>query len=463
MKNRKEYPDQPDKWVELKKINKLPMPKIGDRYKRLELVKELPSKITKRGSRTHTQRRLLLKCGCGATTEFGLSQWGKSTECKSCANARKSKSREIAHTRKMLGKPLNPDSFLIVRARDWRNAGHVLCECTAPGCNNKKLHSISKTSTKKQLSCGCLMLRAGLDNPHAIDLTGTIHADGNVEILSLIGRTKDGDDFLWNALCRAEGKDCKGSFVVRGRSITSGKQISCGCIQRMRAGSKKRAASPVQIDTPLKGSYLIPREDMGVNRHNQKIWRCDCTYGGPGCVGTWVGTTGQISRRTAKSCGCLNNENLLWGGLRLKRCYEEPEFALTPRYIYLANFDNDYWKIGITDNPERRETKLYEGYEYISSLTTTGIAMAVERVALYRTKWTAPDPVPAKYRMEGGTEIRLKSKIDFHTLQRLLKDLQALATEKTWEKLIADEVPIGTAMEPIRYSDDDDEEDSESC
>ena len=63
--------------------------------------------------------------------------------------------------------------------------------------------------------------------------------------------------------------------------------------------------------------------------------------------------------------------------------------------------------------------------------------------------------------MEGGTEIRLKSKIDLYTLQHLLKDLQALAAEKTWEKLIADEVPIGTAMEPIRYSDDD-EEDPES-
>ena len=83
--------------------------------------------------------------------------------------------------------------------------------------------------------------------------------------------------------------------------------------------------------------------------------------------------------------------------------------------------------------------------------------MASERAALYRTRWAAPEIIPAEYRMRGGSEIRLKSKIDLYTLQRLLQDLQDVAFEGSWQKLIADECPIGCPMEPLRYSDDDDE------
>ena len=82
--------------------------------------------------------------------------------------------------------------------------------------------------------------------------------------------------------------------------------------------------------------------------------------------------------------------------------------------------------------------------------------MAVERAALHRTRWAAPDPVPAAYRMFGGSEIRLKEQMDLQTLIRLIKDLHHTADEISWEMLIARECPFGMSMEPIRYSDDED-------
>jgi hypothetical protein len=156
----------------------------------------------------------------------------------------------------------------------------------------------------------------------------------------------------------------------------------------------------------------------------------------------------------AKSCGCLNNENLQWGGLRLKRCYDEPAFAALPRFIYLASFDGGaYWKIGITDNLERRATSLYDRYLF-SRATTTGVAMAVERCALYRTRWAAPSPIPVQYKMEGGTEIRLQDKISLQTLQAMVEGLLARAEAEGWRELIEDECPLSTYMEPAIYTEE---------
>ena len=449
-KNRALFPDEPDKWVELVKRNKIPMPEEGDRTGRLAFVEEEEPKITKRGHRTHTERRLKVRCDCGKFVSFSLQQWGTTWGCKRCGTARSARSREVAHTASMLNKPLNESSHLIVRARDWKRSGYVLCECTA--CKRPDLVSIPKTNSTKQLSCGCLMSRTGADNPHFIDLSGRFFADFGVEVLHLIGNR--GDDFEWECRCYQRFPGCIDEFTTRGRSLTTGSTTSCGCIGAYKRRTGTREKSPVQINTQLEGSFLIPREPAGKNRHNQLLWKCECTYGGPGCVGWWIGTTGQIGRKTAKSCGCLNNENLQWGGLRLKRCFEEPAFASLPRFIYLASFDEGkYWKIGITDNLERRATTLYDNYVF-SLATTTGIAMAVERCALFRTRWAAPNPIPVKYKMEGGTEIRYQDKISFHTLQTLVEGFLRRAEVEGWQQLIEDECPMSTFMEPVVYSDE---------
>jgi hypothetical protein len=449
-KNRALYPSEPDKWVELGKRNRITMPKVNDRTGRLTFIEEEEPKITKRDNKTHTERRLKVRCDCGKHVSFGLQQWGTTRECKRCATARSARSREIANTASLLGKPLNESSQLIVRARDWKRSGHLMSECTA--CNRPDLVSIFKVDRSKNQTCGCSLRRHGADNFKFKDLTSKVFADGKVQVLSLIG--KAGDDFLWKALCKQGLKGCKGEFEVRGRSLTSDKQSSCGCLGASHLGKSQRRKSPVQLNASIEGSFLIPREPAGKNRHNQLTWKCQCTYGGPGCVGWWIGTTGQLSTRMAKSCGCLNNENLQWGGLRMKRCYDEPEFAALPRFIYLASFDGGaYWKIGITDNLKRRATALYDRYLF-SRATTTGVAMAVERCALYRTRWAAPSPIPIQYKMEGGTEIRFQDKIPLQTLQVMVEGFPARAEADGWKELVEGECPLSTYMEPATYTEE---------
>jgi len=447
-KNRALYPNEPDKWVELVKLIRLPMPELNARHNRLSFIEEEQPKVTKRGSKTHTERRLKVRCDCGRIVSFSLQQWGTTRECKRCATARSAKSREIAHTASLLNKPLNPGSSLIVRARDWKRSGYQMCECTA--CCRPELVSVSKTDRSKNKTCGCSLRRHGSDNSRFKNLAGKTFADGKVKVLSLIEKT--GDDFIWKALCTHGFEGCKGEFEVRGRSLTSSKQHSCGCFRNSLSGQSQRRKSPVQLNAEISDSHLIPREPAGNNRHNQLTWKCECTYGGPGCVGWWIGTTGQLSTRMTKSCGCLNNENLQWGGLRLKRCYEEPEFSNLPRFIYIASFDGGaVWKIGITDNLERRATALYDHYVF-STATTTGAAMAVERCALYRTRWAAPSPIPIRYKMEGGTEIRFQNKISSQTLQTMLEGLLSRAETYGWKELIEVECPLSTYMEPATYS-----------
>ena len=449
-KNRALYPDEPDKWVELVKRVRIPMPEVGDRTGRLTFIEEEEPKITKRGNKTHTERRLKVRCDCGKYVSFGHQQWGTTWGCKRCGTARSARSKEVAHTRSMLGQPLNESSQLIVRARDWKRSGRVMCECTA--CKRPDLVSVPKTSRSKNQTCGCILHRQGPENPNFIELSGRFFADFGVEVLHLIG--KHGDDFLWECRCYQRLPGCIGEFATRGRSLTNDKTTSCGCVGAQVRGAAKRAGSPVQPNTPIEGSFLIPREPAGKNEHNQLLWKCECNYGGPGCVGWWTGTTGQLSTRMTKSCGCLNNENLQWGGLRLKRCYDEPAFAALSRFIYLASFDGGaYWKIGITDNLERRATSLYDRYVF-SKATTTGIAMAVERCALYRTRWAAPSPIPIQYKMEGGTEIRFQDKLSLQTLQSLIEGFLVRAEADGWQELIEDECPLSTYMEPATYTEE---------
>ena len=217
-KNRALYPDEPDKWVELVKRVRIPMPEVGDRTGRLTFIEEEEPKITKRGNKTHTERRLKVRCDCGKYVSFGHQQWGTTWGCKRCGTARSARSREVRHTASLLNKPLNASSQLIVRARDWRRSGCLMCECTA--CNRPDLVSISKTDREKNKTCGCSLRRQGPNNSKFIDLSGRFFADFGIEVLHLI--SKRGDDFLWECRCYQRFPGCIDEFATRGRSLSGG-------------------------------------------------------------------------------------------------------------------------------------------------------------------------------------------------------------------------------------------------
>lgn len=100
---------------------------------------------------------------------------------------------------------------------------------------------------------------------------------------------KKGKKIYWNCIC-----ECGNKCVVSGSNLKTGAVKSCG--------HKKRFNHHTDIRNRVFGR-LTAIEPIGTNKHNQVLWKCNCT-----CGKSTICTTTNLLLGKTKSCGCLAKE-----------------------------------------------------------------------------------------------------------------------------------------------------------
>lgn len=118
--------------------------------------------------------------------------------------------------------------------------------------------------------------------PKANDLTGNkynmLTAIRDVGVLS--------GERAWLCQC-----DCGNEITVRARSLRTNHTKSCGCLFRKDYAGKKF-------------NMLTAIKDVGRDKYNNRLWKCQCECGNMTTVKTVKLTNGYT-----KSCGCFQGKN----------------------------------------------------------------------------------------------------------------------------------------------------------
>lgn len=173
-------------------------------------------------------------------------------------------------------KPGSNFGFLTVIEFYGRNdAGKRLwkCQCT---CGKFRLVTSGHLGTKNVMHCGC---RASLPRK---DLTGKLFHDWTV--LKYVGSSR----YLCRCRCGTEKKICN-------RELQNGDSKSCGCREKPNL---------VKDLTGLVFDRLTVLTQIGINKHRNALWKCQCS-----CGKTVVITSGSL-HKGCKSCGCAQRDSL---------------------------------------------------------------------------------------------------------------------------------------------------------
>ena len=92
--------------------------------------------------------------------------------------------------------------------------------------------------------------------------------------------------------------DCGGEKIAEGSALRSGNVRSCGCL-RKEMGNAHELIDMVG----KKFNRLTILEEVGVNKRNQRMFRCLCDCGNE-CIAEGY----EIRSGRKKSCGCIKNE-----------------------------------------------------------------------------------------------------------------------------------------------------------
>lgn len=174
---------------------------------------------------------------------------------------------------------------VIERAANRANGDVMwLCRCA---CGQDKVVRAAKLKGVGTKSCGCLRKQAGAARRD--DLAG--RKFGRLTVLE--PRASRGDKTAW--LCRCE---CGQQKEITSSNLTTGRSLSCGCLQRERV-----AESLVHDLTGQQfGRWtVIARAERPSSRPTTWLCRCSCGQEKPVAAGS-------LMSGDSLSCGCLKRE-----------------------------------------------------------------------------------------------------------------------------------------------------------
>ena len=113
--------------------------------------------------------------------------------------------------------------LIALKPLEERKKGYVMWECKCD-CGNTAIVSTKQLVTGGTLSCGCLRKERALEQ--TVDITG--QRFGKLVALKPTEERRN-RYVMWECLC-----DCGNTVSVRSSSLTSGNNVSCGCMPKGR-------------------------------------------------------------------------------------------------------------------------------------------------------------------------------------------------------------------------------------
>lgn len=315
---------------------------------------------------------------------------------------------------------------------------------------------------------------------------------GRLVVTKELGNVRSGKQLV--RMVEAEC-DCGNTTQGRIAQLRNGRKLSCGCIRRelLSAQRKDRTGerigkltfgkyvghskatwayemhcacgrsfktAPDQIDALVKqgGTPMCPTcRGFEYTKRNRDHHYEGRTFGEYTVIRQWGAgidpATGKAVARSLVQCSCGNQHIVRTGQLRKQKCCPEcahylkggdglkrfrdnPEWANSDCYVYLANVNGKYIKPGISSNPEKRGRGTYSGFSLISPLLTRVEAWVIEQRLLTESKEARP--IVAKdidWGWGGYSELRIKSVLPASWFITRFWELLEEMQERGWEEM----------------------------
>ena len=199
---------------------------------------------------------------------------------------------------------------------------------------------------------------------------------------------------------------------------------SCKKCSMRDAGIKKRRNFFEKLKDNKYGLLTVLR-DWGSNKQQQRFILCNCECGGQTIV-----LARSLSDGNTTSCGCFQNHSESYYLFKKNSSYANENC-----YVYLADLDNYFIKVGITNNlEERKRLGKYRSYEFSSQVITRCEAWVIEQIILRESLNSKPKKIPKLYiNMNGKTEIRERKGQPIYFYQNRYQELLEELASKGWE------------------------------
>ena len=215
----------------------------------------------------------------------------------------------------------------------------------------------------------------------------------------------------------------------KGRNKAAPQRWACKVCTDRSKSLRQRKNSFAKIENKRFNLLTVLRE-WGCDNASRMRVLCLCD-----CGRTTITQTDHVISGHAKSCGCLEIGEDSYPYFK-----EHPEYADSDCSFYIAKLDEDYLKVGITNDLKERKRKSggnYEKYLFKKKLNRSE-CWTIEQIILYETLDAKPLTTPTKFKdMKGGQkEIRIKDKYSLNFYRNKYFQLWEKMTEfGGWEEL----------------------------
>jgi len=238
-------------------------------------------------------------------------------------------------------------------------------------CDCGKEKAIASYSVKSgaSTSCGCYRRETCKASTAKTDMVGQRFGELVVTASAGVGG-ENGQRLLWECKC-----DCGSTCVVTGKNLRSGNSKTCGHGRTLGDLTGKTFSR-------LTVTKLDHREGT------LRFWQCRCK-----CGEVTVVRTSSLMNGNTKSCGCLKSDTAVanFHNEGHESYALNPEYAIRPSWVYLAEVAKTVDKIGIAFDMDRRaRTGDYTEIWWKRCLTRAQ-AWAVEQVCLRLTECYRPE------------------------------------------------------------------------
>ena len=197
-----------------------------------------------------------------------------------------------------------------------------------------------------------------------------------------------------------------------------------------RASRLKQTKETFEKIQNKKFTLLSVIREWGSDKGSRMKVVCICD-----CGKTTITQAYRLISGQTKSCGCLESGEDSYPFFK-----EHPEHADSDCFFYIAKLDDDYLKVGITNDLKERKRKSagnYEKYLFNQKLNRSE-CWTIEQIILYETLDAKPLTTPTKFKdMKGGQqEIRIKKQYSLNFYRnRYFELLEKMTESGGWEEL----------------------------
>ena len=342
----------------------------------------------------------------------------KNTGCHKCGIARKGKGYSVTQEELIRDfRKVHGDKYDYSKVKYQGNKkSKIIVICPIEGHGEYEItpsHHLEGRTCKK---CVHLNQRNNLLNKRFGKLTVIKLADKKKEGI------KDHQAFWWvQCSCGRE------PYIVPATQLTN-KGIWACRVCGNRDSALKQAEEYFAKHKGNKYNLLTIERYWGSDAHGSQKALCKCE-----CGTIKILKVSEVVRGTIKSCGCLPSGEDSYSYFKNNVDWANEECS-----FYLVEIDNDFLKIGITNNLKNRKWNsggIYKNYIFYKTLTRAEV-WTIEQIILDETKIAMPNDIPDKLSNFGGiTETRYQSFFakDFY-INRFFELMEKLS-EMGWEEL----------------------------